>query len=599
MTGVDIVDNPDLVKRIISEGHAIGNHTLTHIDFDEHSDLRNREELIGNDRLIRAIGDYSTRLFRMPYGDPDNNVLALLQSQQLGYVHIDDDLDSKDWSYAPGEKVPTPQLDGKGYVVLMHDGGGDRTATEHMLEKLIKEAKQMGYTFSTVADMLPQELKPHTYDASFNPDKITLHILQAIWVLPGKLLGWLFWLGVSTLTIMSVLYLTLALYNNRQRNKLRWTRVLDKDMPYVSAVIAAYNEAKVITKTLDALRASDYPQSKLEVIVVNDGSQDETLAIVEDYARKWPQLRVINQPNNGKSSAINNGIANARPESNIIVTLDADTLFMPQTIRLMVRHFVRNSHQKDFTPVGAVAGHIKVGNRRNIITAWQSLEYISGICVTRLAEDAIGAIAIVPGACSAWNRHALEQIGGLSEDTLAEDADATLTLHKHGYRILQDNEAVAYTEAPESIRTLAKQRLRWTFGNIQVLWKHKSMMLRPKYGLLGMVALPYSLLSLLIPLAFLPLMVLAAATSLMSGNWLSIVLFASFVMALHMATSTIAIAVARERAWHLFVVPIYRLIYEPLRAYLLYASLMRILRGTSAKWNKLERLNSASLQFEG
>ncbi|MCA9340159.1 MAG: glycosyltransferase family 2 protein, partial [Candidatus Saccharibacteria bacterium] len=427
----------------------------------------------------------------------------------------------------------------------------------------------------------------------------TLRTIQTVWSLPNIMLGWLFWFGMGSLTIMSLLYLTLALANNRQQHKRLWMRIPDNRLPYVSVVIAAYNEEKVIRKTLDTLRASDYPQSKLEVIVVNDGSKDNTREILNGYAREWLQLQVIHQPNTGKSAAINNGIANARTESGIIVTLDADTLFEPQTIHRLVRHFVKNTHQQNPKPVGAVAGHVKVGNRRNLITAWQSLEYISGICVTRLAESSMNAIAIVPGACSAWNRRALEQIGGLSEDTLAEDADATLQLHQLGYGVLQENTAVAYTEAPESIRALAKQRLRWTFGNIQVLWKHRSMLLRPRYGLLGMVSMPYALLSLIIPLMFLPPTVIAATMSVASGNWSSVVLFAAFVMTLHMIMSIVAIVVAHERPWHLWVVPVYRLIYEPLRAYLLYASLMRILKGGAAKWNKLERLNSAALQTVG
>ena len=596
VTGVNVAKNPDIFKRVIREGHMVGNHTLFHIDFDKHSDIRNREELIATDRIMRVTANYSTRLFRMPYGDPDKNSLAMLQSQQLGYIHVDFDLDTKDWSYSPDADIPIPQLDGKGHVVLLHDGGGNRSSTATLLEKFIQEAKQQGYTFSTIAPLLPKGYVPTHGVKPTIADHTTLRSVQVLWTVPNKMLGWLFWFGIGSLTIMSMLYLTLALVNNRRQRKRNWSKIPNNRIPNVSVVIAAYNEEKVIRKTLDSLRSSDYPSSKLEVIVVNDGSTDNSQIVLDDYARKWSQLRVVRQSNTGKSFAINNGISHARPESKIIVTLDADTLFDPQTIRLLVRHFVKKSHNRDTKPVGAVAGHVKVGNRRNIITAWQSLEYISGICVTRLAEGAMGAIAIVPGACSAWNRDALECIGGLSEDTLAEDADATLQLHQLGYSVLQENYAVAYTEAPESIRTLAKQRLRWTYGNVQVLWKHRSMLLQPKYGMLGMVALPYACLSLIVPLVFLPPTVVAAAISLANGNWYSVVLFAVFVMTLHMIMSIVAITVARERAWHLLVVPIYRLIYEPLRAYLLYASLIRILRGTAAKWNKLERLNSAVLQ---
>jgi len=189
----------------------------------------------------------------------------------------------------------------------------------------------------------------------------------------------------------------------------------------------------------------------------------------------------------------------------------------------------------------------------------------------------------------------LDDIGGFCDDTMAEDCDATLCLQRHGYKILQENNAIADTEAPETIRALAKQRKRWTYGNLQALWKHRVMLFRPKYGILGMVSLPYAALSLLVPLLFMPLTLLAAGTSLAAGNWHSIVWYAAFVAVLHMVISIAAVAMARERAWHLLVVPIYRLIYEPLRAYLLYASTYRAIKGTLVAWDKLERKNSVAI----
>jgi biofilm PGA synthesis N-glycosyltransferase PgaC len=364
----------------------------------------------------------------------------------------------------------------------------------------------------------------------------------------------------------------------------------------VSVVLAAYNEEKVILRTLSELRRSDYPQTRFEVIAVNDGSKDETLSILEKYATEWPQLLVVDQENSGKSSAMNNGVNHASSKSTVIVTMDADTLFRRNTIRMLARHFLRT---QPGVRVGAVAGHVKVGNRCNILTAWQSLEYISGICVTRMAERVLHAISIVPGACSAWNRKAFEEIGGFCDDTMAEDCDATLALQRRGYMILQENNAIADTEAPETIRALAKQRKRWTYGNIQALWKHRSMLFRPRYGVLGLVALPYAALSLLVPLLFMPLTFVAAGMSVAAGNWHSIAWYAAFVAAVHMIISLTAVVMARERLWHLLVVPIYRLIYEPLRAYLLYASAYRAIKGTIVQWDKLERTNTVRAQPDG
>lgn len=589
--GSNVVMHPDVFERIVREGHMVGNHTMFHIDFDQHTDFRNRTELIATDRVMRATAGSASRLFRLPKGDPDHNVLALLQSQQLGYLQVDNDIDTGDWKFAPDADVAVPRLDGRGHVVLMHDGGGDRTATVRLLGKLIAEAKRQGYTFTTLAPLVPPQYVPAKNVEPSPADLATYHALQFVERVPGLLLGFLFWLGMGSLTIMSLLYLVLALICQYRQNRVKWSDHPDQKLPFVSVVMAAYNEEKVIRRTLSELRRSDYPQSKFEVIAVNDGSKDRTLSILKDFANQWPQLRVINQDNTGKSSAINNGINHACGVSTVIVTMDADTLFRTETIRMLARHFADDPHGRR---IGAVAGHVKVGNRRNILTAWQSLEYISGICVTRMAERMLNAISIVPGACSAWSREALKEIGGFSDDTMAEDCDATLDLQRLGYKILQENNAIADTEAPETIRALAKQRKRWTFGNTQALWKHRAMLFRPKYGALGMVALPYAAVSLLVPLLFMPLTLVAAGMSLAQGNWHSIALFAALVAILHMVISITAVAMARERPWHLLVVPIYRLIYEPLRAYLLYASAYRVIKGTIVQWDKLERRNSVN-----
>ncbi|GGG43360.1 hypothetical protein GCM10011374_02160 [Kocuria dechangensis] len=582
--GTNVVKNPDIFQRIIREGHMVGNHTMTHTTaWDD--DLRSREELIGTDRVMRSVGSYATPLFRLPTGDPDRKPLPLLQAQQLGYLHVDFDLDTNDWSYAPGEEVPVPELDGKGHVVLMHDGGGDRTETVTALKELIAQAKAEGYTFTTLAPVLPQDRIPATDAQAVLADEATALTLTGVTVTPNVVMTWLFWFGIGSLTLMSLLYVVLAVIGARRQKRRQWREVPDDELPLVSVVLPVFNEEPVVGRTLAALRASDYPN--LEVIAVDDGSTDWTLQIMEDFAREWPRLRVISQPNGGKSVASNHGIMAARGE--IVVTLDGDTLFEPQTVRMLARHFYDHDGGR---PVGAVAGHVKVGNRRGVLPMWQSLEYISGICVTRMAEGVVGAISIVPGACAAWRRDALKQAGGYSHDTMAEDADLTMSLQKLGYAVVQENRAVAWTEAPVTVKGLAKQRLRWTYGNLQALWKHAGMLFRPRYGALGMIALPYTMLATVIPLLFLPLTVLMAGLSVAAGNWETIAIFAAFVAGIHAVICVIAIRMVQESPVHLLMVPIYRLIYEPLRAYLLYASLIQALKGRVVGWYKPERTNS-------
>ncbi|GAC1599403.1 MAG: hypothetical protein NVS3B6_08630 [Pseudarthrobacter sp.] len=586
--GENIVKYPDIFRRIIREGHMVGNHTVSHIDFWAHDDATNRQQIIGADRLMLAADNYQTRLFRIPTGNPGNNTLGLLQAQQLGYIHVDMDLDTRDWEYAPGVPIPAPSLDGQGHVLLVHDAGGDRSATVKMLEAFIPAAKAQGYKFETMQSMLPDEFIPQHNVAAGVQDTMTLAAMTTYLVTPNILLTWLFWFGIGSLTILTFLFVVLALINNRRQKRRHWDDIDEKDWPFVSVVLPVFNEELVVTKTLDALKASDYP--RMEVVAINDGSTDGTLVVLRDYAETWPCLRVTDQPNGGKSAASNKGIAQSRGE--IVVTLDGDTLFEPQTIKMFARHFLAPQNGKE---VGAVAGHVKVGNRRNLITAWQSLEYLSGICVTRMAEGLMGAISIVPGACAAWRRDALVKAGGYSHDTLAEDADLTLSLQRLGYSLVQENEAVAWTEAPLTVKGLFKQRLRWTYGNIQTLYKHRKMLFNPKYGALGMLTMPYALVSVLVPLIFMPLTVIVAINSLIHGEWEAIAIFSAFVAATHMLISVVAILMVRESVLHLLMVPIYRLIYEPLRAYVVFGSALLALRGTAVGWYKPERTNSVTL----
>lgn len=588
--GSKVVEHPELFRRIIREGHMVGNHTMTHItSWDEDGD---RQELISTDRAMRSVGGYATPLFRLPNGDPDNSPLPLLQAQQMGYLHTDFDTDTLDWQHGPEETIDLPELDGEGHIVLMHDGGGDRTATLEALQQLIDEAKAEGYVFSTLAPITPPEHLPVAGTDPVLADDVTATALKGLIVAPKVLMTWLFWFGIGSLTLMSLLYVVLALVGHRRQQRRVWREIPDDRAPLVSVVLPVFNEEPVVERTLAALRASDYP--RLEVIAVDDGSTDRTLQILRDCARTWPGLRVLTQPNAGKSTASNQGIMAAAGE--IVVTLDGDTLFEPQTVRMLARHFHDHDGRR---PVGAVAGHVKVGNRRNVLTLWQSLEYISGICVTRMAEGVAGAISIVPGACAAWRKEALQQAGGYSHDTMAEDADLTLSLQRLGYDVVQENRAVAWTEAPMTVAGLAKQRLRWTYGNLQALWKHAGMLFRPKYGALGMIAMPYALLATLVPLLFLPLTVLMAVLNLLAGNWHSIAAFAGFVLVIHGVICVIALRMVDESPAHLVMVPFYRIIYEPLRAYLLYASLIQALKGRIVGWYKPERTNSVVVVAAG
>ena len=574
--GTHAAQYPALVSREAKEGYVIGNHTLMHDDAG-HGALLDRENMIGDDRIIRATSGYQTRFLRIPNADPDGHVLTVLEAQQLGYVVTNLDLDSSDWRYPAGQTIPLPNLnDGQGHVVLMHDGG-NRASTVNFLTRLIPYAKAHGYTFTTPQALVPAQDEPQRNVSPTMADRLTLYTTQALLVWPGTLVGWLFWFGVGSVVVMSFVYLVLALINWRRQSRRVWPEI--PDPPVVTIVVPAYMEEKVIAKTLGSLAKTDYPN--YEVIAVDDGSTDNTFAIMSDIASTWPKLRAFRmEQNGGKAAAMNFALGQARGE--IIVTVDGDTLFEPQSVAMMARHFTDPR-------VGAVAGQVKVGNRKNIWTAWQSLEYTAGIGLNRMAEDLVNAISIAPGACAAWRASAVKEAGGFPWEILADDAGLTLNLRSLGYRVELDNDAISWTEAPMTMRTLAKQRVRWAFALLQAYRKHRRMIFNPRYGALGLVVLPYSIVSILIPLLFMPLVYIFLGLILASGHWQPVALFALFVVGMQFITAAAGIAMVRESWWHLLMVPMYRLIYEPLRAYVLYKSIFLAIKGKAVGWARIVR----------
>ena len=566
---------PGPLNREVREGYVVGNHTLMHEDAG-HGSLLDRENMIGDDRIIRAVSGYQTRFLRIPNADPDGNLLTVLQAQQLGYVLVNLDLDSDDWSYTAGQTIPLPDLNGPGHIVLMHDGG-NRAATVNFLTRLIAEAKAKGYTFTTPQALVSAQYEPQRHITPSATDRFTLYAAQALLVWPGMLVGWLFWFGAGSVVIVSFVYLVLALINWRRQRRRVWPAM--SDPPMVSVVVPAFNEEKVLAKTLGSLVNTDYPD--FEVIAVDDGSNDDTWGVLTDYASVWPRLRVFRmEKNGGKAAAMNYALGQARGE--VIVTLDGDTTFEPETIAMLARHFTDPR-------LAAVAGQVKVGNRKNILTAWQSLEYISGIGLNRMAEDMINAISIVPGACGAWRKSAIEEAGGISFQVLADDADMTLHLQQLGYKVTLENDAISWTEAPMTVRGLARQRVRWTFALLQAFMKYRKLLLHPRAGALGMAVLPYALISIFIPLVFMPLVYPSLVLLLVSGHWEPVALFAAVIAGIQLITAAVAIAIVREHWWHLLIVPMYRLIYEPLRAYILYRAVFMAIKGKAVGWAHIAR----------
>lgn len=581
VVGTNMVKHPEIAQRIVREGHIIGNHTATHANLEKASAVNATQEINQTQRIIRATINRDTSYFRPPYIDSTdqglrNGIKGILQSQQLGYVIASYHFDTHDWGFKDGQSPPLPSLAGDAdQVILLHDGGGDRTHTLAYVERLIKKAKAQGYQFATMQQLHPQaRLFAPTQPALADTAALTIAKMALVW--PQSLVWYLFGLSVLLLFLNLAINVILATLNRRRAKKRTYP---DSFKPFVSVIIPAYNEGRVLGHTVRSVLKSKH--KKLEVIIVDDGSTDNTAQIAKQLATKSRQVTLIRQENQGKSNALNRGIRQASGE--IVICVDADTTFPPQTVRKLVRHFKNPA-------VGAVAGTVKVGNCANALARWQSLEYIVGTHVERNAQAYLDAIVVVPGACGAWRRSAVIEAGGYSQSTLAEDCDITLSVRKAGYQVVQDNEAISYTECPLTISDLAKQRFRWLFGNLQSFWKHRNMFFKRRYGWLGMLSLPNAALNIILPITFWPLLLALAIQNVITGNYLVIVLFLALTVGMHFITAVVGLIFAREAMGrHLLVVPMTRFVYLPLRTYLLYRSVTTALKGAYVGWNKLAR----------
>jgi len=589
-TATMIAKYPELFEREVREGHAVANHSLTHVDVSTTNETRARIEIVASDRVIRAATGRAVGYFRLPYEGNDvattqQSIDGILRAQRLGYIVASHDFDTDDWAYASGElkgAIPMPQLDGRNITMLLHDGGGDgRKMTVDYVRRLIPYAKAQGYTFQTMPQVQPDlAARVSTVEPAFW-DRVALWAAQMAYVWPNSLLRALFFFAITGVILLNVVYTWLAVKRHRRRMRKRWPDAAEMGLE-VSVLLAAYNEEKVITRTLRSVLASDFPL--LEVVVVDDGSVDRTAALVREIARDDERVVLVRQANTGKAQALNNGLRRTR--GRYVVTLDADTILLPDTISSLVRHFAVAGSAR----LGAVAAVVRIGNReRNLLTRWQALEYLTQIGIERAAQDELGAIAIVPGACAAWRKEAILSVGGYTDVTLAEDCDLSLSLHAAGWRLTQDDEALAYTEAPDNVDALLTQRTRWVFGTLQAIYKHRGMLLNRRYGPLGWFVLPTYVLSIVVPLVFLPFAtVMAVYTVQQQGVGVLVVYFLVFVFA-HLVIAAIATVLMRESVHHLPLVPVYRLVFEPLRAYLLYTSVLMALRGVRASWQKLAR----------
>ncbi|GHC44914.1 glycosyltransferase [Streptomyces flavofungini] len=595
VTGAMASRHPGLVRRMVDEGHEVGLHTFNHPDLSYQSKDRVDRELSQSQLALAGAAGIRTSLFRPPYsssaGAMDNRSWPVTQHiGSRGYLTVVTDADSEDWKRPGADEIVrrvTP-TGGKGAVVLLHDSGGDRSQTVTALDRLIPQLSERGYEFTNLTEALGAGATgAHARVEGFElwRGKAWVLLVGAAEHITDVLVIGLAVVGVLVMARFGLMLLLSAAHARRVRKRdFRWGGAVVTEP--VSVLVPAYNEAKCIENTVRSLTASDHP---IEVIVIDDGSTDGTARTVEGLG--LPNVRVVRQHNAGKPAALNRGLANARHD--LIVMMDGDTVFEAATVRELVQPFADPR-------VGAVAGNAKVGNRNSLIGSWQHIEYVMGFNLDRRMYDVLRCMPTIPGAVGAFRRTALERVGGMSDDTLAEDTDITMALHRDGWHVVYAERARAWTEAPETVRQLWSQRYRWSYGTMQAIWKHRRALVDGgPSGRFGRVGLPLVSLFMIVAPLLAPLIDVFLLYGLAFGPTRQTVIAWLGVLTVQAVCAAYAFHLDREPPTHLISLPLQQLLYRQLMYVVLLQSWITALTGGRLRWQKLRRTGAVGAPGAG
>ncbi|MGA2352527.1 MAG: glycosyltransferase [Terracidiphilus sp.] len=616
MIGNEAAQYVSVMKRVVREGHEIGNHTWSHPDISEISNGQLDLELKFTERLFASKLGIQPLYFRPPYDideepDTDDQAAPVERIQQAGYTIIGSKLDTSDWNEhphkSPQEITQTildqleimktkPQF--RGSIILLHDGGGDRSATVAALPMLIDTLRAHGYAIvpvsqlmgKTTADVMPKITFLQYLRAL--PDSIAFSSLAIM----GEFIVLVFFVGDILMGARLLLIGILAIIDRLRRPHAVASPGFN---PRVAVLIPAYNEEKVIVRTIRSVLNSDY--ANLRIIVIDDGSSDRTVEVAcKAYAAQIAagSLQVLTKPNGGKAAALNYALDRLTEE--FYVGIDADTVIAPDAISKLIPHF-------EDPLVAAVAGNAKVGNRVNLWTRWQALEYITSQNFERRALDLFNVVTVVPGAIGAWRAGPVKAAGGYPVNTVAEDADLTMALLEMALKVVYEDRALAFTEAPIDAKGLMRQRFRWSFGTLQAIWKHRAAFVRNKA--MGLFALPNILIfQMILPLVspFIDLMFLWGVVNYFmdrhfhpeaasSANLDNLLIFFLGFLVIDFFTSSVAFSLERRHpankgdGWLLFHIWLQRFAYRQVFSIVLLKTVKRAIDGKPFNWDKLER----------
>lgn len=590
--------NIQILRREYEEGYEIGNHTYFHPDISTIGIQRVNLELNATRKLIESVTGRSTILFRPPFNadaEPQTlaEVIPVAESRRQSYITIGESIDPWDWQ--PGVTADsiiarTIRQKDAGSMLLLHDAGGDtREETVKALPEIIHFFKSHGYKFTTIADVLGKskaELMPPIRDDANSGIMGTLYDLfiqgffYGNWFLLYLFLSAIF-LAIGRVVLIGVLAVR-QFYEDRKEKS---ARVSQEKLAPVSIIVPAYNEEVTAIKTIQSLLKIEYPH--FEIIFVDDGSKDKTYALVSAAYSGHPQVKVLTKPNGGKATALNFGISHANHD--FVICIDADTQLKDDAVYQLMTYFTDKE-------IGAVAGTVKVGNETNMITLWQSIEYITSQNMDRRAFDLLNSITVVPGAIGAFRRSAIFKAGGFTYDTLAEDCDLTMRILKQGYIIKNCASAIAYTEAPETLNALLKQRFRWSFGVMQSFWKNRSALFNPKYKFFGMVGMPNILIFQIILPLFSPLADLMMIFGLLGDKPGKILIYYAAFVLIDFLVAIIAFKMEKEDYKKLIYIIPQRFIWRQLMYYILFKSIRRALKGELSGWGVLKRTGNVRVK---
>ncbi|MCW2749503.1 MAG: polysaccharide deacetylase [Aeromicrobium sp.] len=578
--GSHVAQRPALLRRMITDGDEIGVHTFTHVNLANVPDWRERLELDQTQLAIAAATGRTTDLLRMPFSS-EVNAMASGDWQALerarNYRAVFTNLDTKDWQRPGVAKIVAAGMPAgdTGAVVMLHDGGGNRAQTVAGLDKLIVALQARGYTFRTVTAATNV---PSPWHQASHGQQIRGHVVIGVVRICDALVAILrfAFIALAVLAVARILLL-LVLARRHARSILPIAVGARIAYPGVSVVVPAYNEELGIAAAVRSLAASDYPE--LEIIVVDDGSTDATAAVVESLGIKG--VRLISQANAGKPAALNTGIAAAAHD--ILVLVDGDTVFEADAMRALVAPLTDPR-------VGAVSGNTKVGNRGGLLGRWQHIEYVIGFNLDRRMFDVLQCMPTVPGAIGAFRRRTLDEVGGVSDDTLAEDTDLTMAICRAGWRVVYAPEARAWTEAPSTLGQLWRQRYRWCYGTMQAMWKHRRAVIEGgASGKLGRRGLPYLLaFQVLLPLLA-PVIDIAAIYALVFLPSPTILYVWLAFLAMQYLSAAYAFALDRESPRPLWSLALQQIVYRQLMYLVVIQSVASAIYGVRLKWQKLRR----------